>query len=146
MESSCACLYSKVHKQYLIHKKSSQCTHPTDTAKIYVQVSRQVRRSRWLALYDNSVFIMDTQVLLTCCKFITVLSLAHSQNTSTMEGIPVEVNRAFQADTYLLHNNNMRFNCNSSEGTRSTYIVAERRCVDNQQFFNGIKLMITLMR
>ena len=61
-----------------------------------------------------------------------------SDGTPTEEAVPVSVNRRLQeADILTFTNSSQHRNCYAD-----TYLVDERRCVDNQSLHNGTHFML----
>ena len=73
-------------------------------------------------------------------SFMIVATLMQSVNCALEEGIPEVVNRRSLLDIYNLYGSGGAISCN--EGNNSTYIVDERRCVDQQQLLNGRQLSL----
>lgn len=85
---------------------------------------------------------MNVQALLITSGCVTVVivvsTLAHAQS---MENVPVEVNRTLQADFYRHYRNNSSLVC--AEGDTSTYMVADRECINNQELLRGNNIILT---
>ena len=77
---------------------------------------------------------MNIQALLitSCCVVIVVSTLAHAQS---MGNVLVEVNRTLQADSYRHYGENTSHVC--AKGDTSTYMVADRECINNEELFSG---------
>ena len=104
--------------------------HPIAHTYMYHKICRR------LILFIHSFFTMNIQVLLStsCCVVIVVSTFANAQS---MGNVPVEVNRTLQADSYRLYRDNTSLVC--AEGNTSTYMVADRECINNQELFRGNK-------
>ena len=72
-------------------------------------------------------------------SLMIVVTLMQSVDCALEEGIAEVVNRRF-SDIYRLHGSGESISCN--EGNNFTYIVDERRCVDQQQLLNGRELSL----
>ena len=68
------------------------------------------------------------------CVFGTLFSLAHWLDRP--DGVPMSISRRQSGDIYFLNQSNQGHGtCN--EGRNTTYVIAERLCINNQHLFNG---------
>ena len=71
-------------------------------------------------------------------SLMIITTLMQSVDCALQEGIPELVNRRSLLVIYNLYGSGDSVLCN--EGNNFTYIVDERRCVDQQQLLNGRQL------
>jgi hypothetical protein len=75
--------------------------------------------------------------LLTTLTLYLLANVHINHGTSTEEAVPVSVNRRLQsADILIFTNSSNHRNCYTN-----TYLVDERRCVDNQVLHDGIPIL-----
>ena len=71
----------------------------------------------------------------TGLKPLLVILVGLSKPVTCEEGIPVSVHRRQGGDSFHILNSSEQFVCHDDNDL--TYLVHERRCVKNQELFNG---------
>ena len=75
-------------------------------------------------------------------SLMIIVTLMQSVDCALEEGIPELVNRRSLLDIYDLYGSGDSRSVSCNEGNNFTYIVDERRCVDQQQLLNGRELSL----
>ena len=69
---------------------------------------------------------------LPCIILVSALSSVTGEEENSMVQ---SVNRRLSGDIYTVSNSTVNFAC--SDGGNLTFLVSERRCVSNEEFFDG---------